>query len=84
LKLAWEIFPKYYGCIDLKGEDLFQQALLSLPPELRCAVILRDIMGCSYQQIAVILDKSEAETAKLISMGRGQFVKLYKKPYISC
>ncbi|MDD3851671.1 MAG: sigma factor-like helix-turn-helix DNA-binding protein [Firmicutes bacterium] len=79
LKLAWEIFSKCYGCIDSKGEDPLQQALLSLPPELRCAVILRDIMGCSYHQIAVILGKSDFETAGLISKARAGLAKSYGK-----
>jgi hypothetical protein len=82
LKLAWETFLKHHGCIDLKGEDLFQQALISLPPDLRCAVILRDIMGCSYRQIAVILGKSEPETAVLISRARIRLANLYQKSYI--
>ena len=79
LKLAWEIFSEYYGCIDLESENPFQQALLSLPPDLRCAVILRDIMGCSYHQIAVILDKSDFETAGLISKARVALSKSYRK-----
>lgn len=79
LKLAWQTFSEYCGRSDLKGEDPFQQALLTLPPDLRCAVILRDIMGCSYHQIAVVLDKSDFETAGLISKARAQLGKSYRK-----
>ncbi|ATW25383.1 sigma factor-like helix-turn-helix DNA-binding protein [Candidatus Formimonas warabiya] len=70
LKHAWEDFLKYDGCLESTGEDRVQQALLALDPELRCAVILRDVLGCSYQEISLILDKSETEVAHLISKGR--------------
>lgn len=81
LKQVWNDFLKYYGSLDLKSEDPLQKALLCLSPELRCTVILRDILGCSYEQIAVVLDKSVSETASLISTGRGQFAKIYKKNF---
>ncbi|HZX45965.1 MAG TPA: sigma factor-like helix-turn-helix DNA-binding protein [Clostridia bacterium] len=79
LKLAWEAFLKHHGCTDPKGEDPLQQALLTLPPDLRCTVILRDIMGCSYHQIAVILDKSDFETAGMISEARSRLARSYAK-----
>ncbi len=79
LKQTWEDFLKYYGCIDLKCQDTIQKILLSLPPKLRCAVILRDIMDCSYQQISIVLNQSDYEAAELVSRGREQFARLYKK-----
>jgi hypothetical protein len=79
LKLAWQTFSEYCGRADQKGKDPFQQALLTLPPDLRCAVILRDIMGCSYHQISVILDKSDFETAGLISKARAGLARSYRK-----
>jgi len=75
LKQAWGDFLKYYGCFEFKGEDPIQQSLLALAPELRCTLILRDILGYSYGQIAAILDKSEWEVARLISMGRRGITK---------
>lgn len=81
-KKAWEEFSKYYGYVDLKGEDAVQRVLLLLVPDLRCVVILRDIMGCSYDMIAAILDKPVSEVAKLVSDGRSQFIKLYKNSNI--
>lgn len=79
LKLTWQTFSKYCGCPDPKGNDPFQQALLTLPPDIRCAVILRDIMGCSYHQISVVLDKSDFETADLISKARAELARSYGK-----
>jgi hypothetical protein len=81
LKHAWNDFLKYYGSLDLKSEDALQEALLCLSPELRCTIILRDILGCPYEQIAVVLDKSVPETARLISTGREQIAKIYKKNF---
>jgi hypothetical protein len=81
LKQVWSDFLKYYGSLDLESEDPLQKALLCLSPELRCTVILRDILGCSYEQIAAVLDKSVPETARLIATGRGQFAKIYRKKF---
>jgi len=70
LKQAWGDFLKYYGFLELKEEDPTQQSLLALSPESRCTLILHDILGYSYGQIAHIMDKSKLEVARLISMGR--------------
>ncbi|MCR4443503.1 MAG: hypothetical protein NUV48_15325 [Peptococcaceae bacterium] len=75
LKQAWGDFLKYYGCLEFKGEDPIQQSLLALAPELRCTLILRDILGYSYGQITHIMDKSEPEVARLISEGRREMRK---------
>lgn len=80
LKQAWEGFLKYYGYLDFKGEDPTQQALLSLSPEIRCAIILRDILGYSYGQIASVLNKSASEVGTLISIGRQEITKSARKP----
>ena len=75
LKQAWEEFINYYGCLDFKEEDPIQQALLSLSSEIRCAVILRDILGFSYGQIGTVLNKSDSEVARLIFLGRQEITK---------
>lgn len=69
LKQAWEYFLEYYGCLEFKGEEPIQQALLALQPELRCSVILRNIFDYSYPQISAILNITEIETSQLISEG---------------
>lgn len=75
LKQAWEDFLVYYGHFDFKGEDVVQQAILFLPPEPRCAIILRDILGYSYGQIATILNKSNITVGNLISLARQEIAK---------
>lgn len=75
LKQAWESFLKYYGHFDFQSEDLMQRALLSLSPELRCAIILRDIFGYSYNKIALVSNSHEAEVAQLIKLGRQEITK---------
>lgn len=83
LKQAWSSFKKYYGCLEFKEEDPVQQSLLALVPELRCPLILRDILGYSYGQIAIIIDKPEPDVAYLISMGRRGIIKANKAPNIT-
>lgn len=70
LKEAWEEFRQYYGHINFQSQDPIQQALLSLAPELRCVLILRDVLGYSYGKIADILNADESEAAYLIKLGR--------------
>jgi len=79
LKQAWEDFLQYYGHLDLKEVDPVQQLLLSLLPERRCAVILRDILGYSYGKIATVLNKSDLEVGELISVGRQEITKMDQK-----
>lgn len=79
LKRTWEEFIKYYGYVEFKGEEPAQQALLALPPELRCTVVLRDILNYPYPQIADVLGRAEPEIARLISEGRRGMVKKITK-----
>lgn len=75
LKQAWSNFVKYYGFLEYKGEKSSRQSLLDIEPEPRCAMILRDILGYPYNQIAFIVDKPESEVAKLIFQGRSRITK---------
>ena len=83
LKQAWSNFRKYYGDIEFKGECHVQQSLLALVPELRCTLILRDILGYANGQIAAIIDKPEPEVVRLISLGRRGIAKTNKIPDIT-
>lgn len=84
LKQAWQEFIKYYRGVDFKGEEPVQQALLALPPELRCSVILRSILGYSYREISIILDKPECEIGVLISEGIQKISRQINVPNITC
>lgn len=75
LKQAWEGFRRYYGSLEFRGDDPVSQAILSLTPEKRCAVVLRDILGYSYGEIASVMDESAAQTARLISRGRRELAE---------
>lgn len=83
LKHAWEEFFQHYRHSELKGAEPIHQAFLALPPEQRCAVILRDILGYSYGQIGTVLNKSDSEAGNLISIGRQKITKSGKIPNIS-
>lgn len=45
--------PEIHLVHRLVGEDI-QQAILALPPKLRLVVVLADLEGCSYREIAEI------------------------------
>jgi DNA-directed RNA polymerase specialized sigma24 family protein len=87
LKQAWTYFMNddrnlnynYDGYFNFQENSPVQQLLLSLPPEVRCAVILRDIFGYTYRQISAVLSKLEIEIRYLISMGRQEISKSTKK-----
>jgi hypothetical protein len=82
IKKAWKDFQRYYGCIDFVAEGPIQEVLVSMPPETRCAVILRDIMGYPYEQIVEILDISHSDAAELISTARQHIARRYKNAKI--
>lgn len=79
LKHAWIEFAKYNWCLDCKEEEPVQQSLLSLATEPRCAVIIHDILGYSYKEIAIVLDTQDSGVARFISIGRHEITKLFKK-----
>ncbi|HHT62667.1 MAG: sigma factor-like helix-turn-helix DNA-binding protein [Bacillota bacterium] len=79
LKQAWRFFAESDGCLNYKGNDYIQESLLSLPSEVRCAVVLRDVLGYSYRQIGDVLNKSEREIGHLISAGRQEISNYTKK-----
>lgn len=50
--------------------DVVQRALVKLPPEYRAAVVLRDLQGRSYEEIAEILDIPAGTVRSRIHRGR--------------
>ena len=53
-----------------------QQALAQLSPELREAVILRDLEDMDYKEIALVLRIPEGTVKSRISRGRGELARL--------
>ncbi len=56
-----------------------QQALKQLSPELREAVILRDLEDMDYKEIAEVLRIPEGTVKSRISRGRGELAKLLER-----
>jgi RNA polymerase sigma-70 factor (ECF subfamily) len=56
-----------------------QQALAQLSPELREAVVLRDLEDMDYKDIAQVLRIPEGTVKSRISRGRGELARLLKR-----
>ncbi len=56
-----------------------QQALAQLSPELREAVILRDLEDMDYKEIAQVLRIPEGTVKSRISRGRGELARLLQR-----
>jgi RNA polymerase sigma-70 factor, ECF subfamily len=64
------------------GQELkvrVQAALKQLSPELREAVILRDLEDMDYKEIALVLKIPEGTVKSRISRGRGELAKLLQR-----
>jgi RNA polymerase sigma-70 factor (ECF subfamily) len=61
--------------------DVVQRALVRLPPEYREAVVLRDLEGRSYDEIADILGIPPGTVRSRIHRGREQLRQLLT-PYV--
>jgi RNA polymerase sigma-70 factor (ECF subfamily) len=56
-----------------------QEALAQLSPELREAVILRDLEDMDYKEIAQVLRIPEGTVKSRISRGRGELARLLQR-----
>ncbi len=56
-----------------------QNALKQISPELREAVILRDLEDMDYKEIAVVLKIPEGTVKSRISRGRGELARLLQR-----
>jgi RNA polymerase sigma-70 factor (ECF subfamily) len=63
----------------LQLKDHVQNALKQLSPELREAVILRDLEDMDYKEIAQVLRIPEGTVKSRISRGRGELAKLLQR-----
>ena len=66
-----------YGRLELRAT--IQQALKKLSPELREAVILRDLEDMDYKEIAVVLKIPEGTVKSRISRGRAELARLLQR-----
>ena len=59
--------------------ELLQAALQKLSPELREAVILRDLQDMDYREIARVLDVPEGTVKSRLSRGRAELARVLKR-----
>ena len=62
-------------------DEIIQKALMKVKETYREAVILRDIQGMSYEEIAEILGVNEGTVKSRINRGRAQLQELLKDIY---
>ena len=68
---------KHVAALELKAT--VQEALKQLSPELREAVILRDLEDMDYKEIAQVLRIPEGTVKSRISRGRGELARLLQR-----
>ncbi len=64
-----------------EAQQLVQQALQRLSPELREAVILRDLQDMDYREIALALRVPEGTVKSRINRGRTELARLLSRTY---
>jgi RNA polymerase sigma-70 factor, ECF subfamily len=67
--------------VDAERRNAVQRAISTLPEKYRAPLILRDVDGRSYEEIARILDTSEGTVKSRISRARG-FLREKMKAYL--
>jgi RNA polymerase sigma-70 factor (ECF subfamily) len=68
---------QHYSGLELRAT--IQAALAKLSPELREAVILRDLEDMDYKEIAAIMNIPEGTVKSRISRGRGELARLLQR-----
>ena len=61
--------------------DIVHEALQKLSPELREAVILRDLQDFDYREIATVLKVPEGTVKSRINRGRAELARLLQRTY---
>lgn len=59
--------------------ETLQQALTRLSPDLREAIILRDLQGLDYREIGRVLEIPEGTVKSRINRGRNELAKILKR-----
>jgi len=62
-----------------EASEILQTALQKLSPDLREAVILRDLQEMEYREIAQVLDIPEGTVKSRINRGRAELARLLRK-----
>jgi RNA polymerase sigma-70 factor, ECF subfamily len=70
-----------YGVQSRETGEAVQQALQKLSPELREAVILRDLQDLDYREIAAVLRVPEGTVKSRINRGRAELARLLQRIY---
>jgi len=70
-----------YGVQSREIGEAVQQALQKLSPELREAVILRDLQDLDYREIAAVLRVPEGTVKSRINRGRAELARLLQRIY---
>ena len=70
--------PEEHG-LRVEKQTALNQAIQSLPDDMRAAIILRDVKGYSYDEIASILDANVGTIKSRISRGREKLREILSK-----
>jgi RNA polymerase sigma factor (sigma-70 family) len=70
-----------FGVQSRETRDVVHQALQKLSPELREAVILRDLQDMDYREIATVLKVPEGTVKSRINRGRAELARLLQRTY---
>ena len=62
-----------------EASEILQATLQKLSPDLREAVILRDLQEMEYREIAEVLDIPEGTVKSRINRGRAELARLLRK-----
>jgi RNA polymerase sigma-70 factor (ECF subfamily) len=65
----------------LETKDAVHRSLQKLSPELREAVILRDLQDMDYKEIAAVLKVPEGTVKSRINRGRAELARLLQRTY---
>jgi RNA polymerase sigma-70 factor (ECF subfamily) len=73
--------PPDAGVQGRETREMVHQALQKLSPELREAVVLRDLQDMDYKEIATVLKVPEGTVKSRINRGRAELARLLQRTY---
>ncbi|CAA9378357.1 MAG: Alternative RNA polymerase sigma factor SigE [uncultured Nocardioides sp.] len=74
-RLASDVLPPETALTDRTFDDDVEAALATLPPDFRAAVVLCDVEGLTYEEIAAIMDAKLGTVRSRIHRGRSMLRK---------